>query len=320
MDPISDIFQTLQIDALVQSRLSLSSPWALSMDMQAKVRADDMPFAHRPGTAFFGMLARGHCWLKVEGNKEIHALTGGDCFLVAPNVSFRISDHPRSKAASFCSLRDKAIDNVVHYGGGGAPTSIVWGLLHFRHASVRPWTSLLPEMLLVRNEATETVGLRATVQLLASEMERQTPGSEVTSNRLAEVLFVQILRTHIATHSSSQKSGWIGAIFDPQIGKAMRAFHEDIKAAWTVDTMAQTAQMSRSSFAARFRVLLGETPMQYVASWRMQKSLELLERSGAKLSEVGPQVGYETDAAFSKAFKRVMGMTPGQYRAGQLVR
>lgn len=150
--------------------------------------------------------------------------------------------------------------------------------------------------------------------MLASEMALQVPGSDVAANRLAEVLFVQTLRAYIALDSEGRKSGWLSAIFDPQIGSAMKAIHANIRAPWTVESIAEAAGMSRSSFAARFKQLLGETPMQYITGWRMQKSLELLVRGEAKLAEIGLQVGYETDAAFNKAFKRVVGATPGQYR------
>ncbi len=136
----------------------------------------------------------------------------------------------------------------------------------------------------------------------------------MAANRLAELLFVQTLRAYIALGSGERKSGWLSAIFDPQIGGAMKAIHENIRAPWTVESIAEAAGMSRSSFAERFKQLLGETPMQYVTGWRMQKSLELLVRGDAKLAEIGLQVGYETDAAFNKAFKRVIGSTPGQYR------
>lgn len=318
MDPISDIFRTLQIDALVQSKLEATAPWAVSLVVQPRQVASDRPLAHRPGVAYFCMISRGHCWLKVDGESEPFPLTAGDCFLLAPQISFSISDQIHTTPISFCDLRAKAIQNVVHYGGGGAPTTLVWGLLQFNQGSVRPITALLPRLILIRAEQTQATGLHATLQMLASEMALQVPGSDVAANRLAEVLFVQTLRAYIALDSEQRKSGWLSAIFDPQIGGAMKAIHADIRAPWTVESIAEAAGMSRSSFAARFKQLLGETPMQYVTGWRMQKSLELLVRGDAKLAEIGLQVGYETDAAFNKAFKRVIGATPGQYRNAYL--
>lgn len=103
--------------------------------------------------------------------------------------------------------------------------------------------------------------------------------------------------------------------FDPQIGAALRALHADVSGPWTVDSLALAANMSRSAFAARFKELVGQTPLEYVTEWRMQKAIDLLHDGSKKLIEVATAVGYETDAAFSKAFKRIVGAAPGEYRS-----
>jgi AraC-like DNA-binding protein len=318
LDPISDIFRTFQIDALVQSRLEATAPWALSMDAQPGDQKSGGFFAQRPGVAYFGFLSRGTCWLELPEEKELLTLGEGDCFLLAPDTSFRLSDQPHGRPISFCSLRGKSIDNVVRYGGGGPPTTLIWGLLQLRQGGLQPLRALLPRSIVLQQEQARSGGVGALVQLLAEEMAGPQPGSEVAANRLAEVLFIQILRSFVKASSHSKKTGWLSAIFDPSIGAALRAIHADIKRAWTVEALAQLAGMSRSSFAERFKLLLRETPMQYVASWKMQKSLTLLADGGTKLSEIARQVGYETDAAYSKAFRRVVGMTPGKYRAQKL--
>jgi AraC-like DNA-binding protein len=152
------------------------------------------------------------------------------------------------------------------------------------------------------------------MQALASEMAEQAPGSEVVATRLAEVLFIQLLRTHIASRPERDK-GWLRAIFDPQIGTALSAIHDRVNTPWTVASLAEAAGMSRSAFAARFKELLGQTPLEYVTEWRMQKAMQLLQcRRDKKLIDVARLVGYESDAAFSKAFKRVVGASPGEYR------
>lgn len=132
------------------------------------------------------------------------------------------------------------------------------------------------------------------------------------ATRLAEVLFIQILRAHIGLESEHNK-GWLRAIFDPQIGTALSAVHGKVDSPWTVESIAIAAGMSRSAFAARFKELLGQTPLEYVTEWRMQKAMQLLEQRDKKLIEIARSVGYETDAAFSKAFKRVVGASPGAY-------
>ncbi|HXP69568.1 MAG TPA: AraC family transcriptional regulator, partial [Candidatus Dormibacteraeota bacterium] len=186
------------------------------------------------------------------------------------------------------------------------------GSLSFDRASLRPITQLLPNFILMKADQARTLALHTTVQALSSEMEEQAPGSEVVASRLAEVLFIQVLRAHIASGPERNK-GWLRAIFDPQIGTALSAIHDRVKTPWTVESLAEAAGMSRSAFAARFKELLGQTPLEYVTEWRMQKAIQLLERRDKKLPEVARLVGYESDAAFSKAFKRVVRANPGEY-------
>jgi AraC-like DNA-binding protein len=153
---------------------------------------------------------------------------------------------------------------------------------------------------------------RPDMQALASEMADQAPGSEVVATRLAEVLFIHVLRAHIASGPARNK-GWLRAVFDPQMGTALSAIHDSVNTPWTVESLAEAAGMSRSAFAARFKELLGQTPLEYVTEWRMQKAMQLLEQRDKKLIDVARSVGYESDAAFSKAFKRVVGANPGEY-------
>ena len=203
---------------------------------------------------------------------------------------------------------------MIHYGGGGAPTTIISGWFRFGQTSVKPLKRLLPELILVKADQAQTLALHATLQLLASEMAEPAPGSEVMVNRLADILFIQCVRAHIASSSETCKSGWLRAIFDPKIGAALKAMHEKVENPWTVETLAAAAGMSRSAFALRFKELLGETPLEYLTNWRMYKATGLLQEDDRKLFEVAKSVGYDSDAAFSKAFKRVLGVAPREYR------
>ena len=169
-------------------------------------------------------------------------------------------------------------------------------------------------MILVKADQAQTLALHATLQLLASEMAEPAPGSEVMVNRLADILFIQCVRAHIASSSENCKSGWLRAIFDPKIGDALKAMHERVENPWTVETLAASAGMSRSAFALKFKELLGETPLAYLTDWRMYKATGLLQEDDRKLFEVAKSVGYDSDAAFSKAFKRVLGVAPREYR------
>ena len=185
--------------------------------------------------------------------------------------------------------------------------------MSFDRASLKPITQLLPSFILIKADQAHTLALHNTMQALASKMAEQAPGYEVVATRLAEVLFIQALRAHIASGVEWRNKGWLRAIFDPQMGAALRAIHDGVSEPWTVESLAEAASMSRSAFAARFRERLGQTPLEYVTEWRMQKAMQLLHERDKKLIDVARSVGYESDAAFSKAFKRVVGASPGAY-------
>jgi AraC-like DNA-binding protein len=314
LDPITDIFRTMHVTAFGLHRLEATAPWGVKEETQSEEKAPSADKKMSPtDLAHFAMLSRGNCWLSVEGVPKPIPLTGGDCFLVAKGTSIVLRDSPRTRPKwSFREIAAKANGHVALYGGGGAPTTIVCGSLSFDHASLQPITQLLPSFILIKADQARTLALHITMQALASEMAEQTPGSEVVATRLAEVLFIQVLRAHIASGPERNK-GWLRAVFDPQMGTALSAIHDRVNTPWTVESLAEAAGMSRSSFAARFKELLGQTPLEYVTEWRMQKAMQLLQERDKKLIDVARSVGYESGAAFSKAFKRVVGANPGEY-------
>ena len=314
MDPVTDIFRTMHVTAFGLHRLEATAPWGLIQEKQTEEKVAPPGKKMLPtDLAHFAMLSRGNCWLSVEGIPEPMPLTGDDCFLLARGTAIVLRDSPRTRPRwSFREVRAKAKNNVAHCGGGGAPTTIVCGSLSFDHASLKPITQLLPSFILIKADQARTIALHITMQALASEMAEQAPGTDVVATRLAEVLFIQVLRAHIASGPKRNK-GWLRAIFDPQLGTALSAIHDRVNTPWTVESLAETAGMSRSAFAARFKELLGQTPLEYVTEWRMQKAMHLLQQRDKKLIEVARSVGYESDAAFSKAFKRVVGANPRGY-------
>jgi len=315
LDPITDIFRTMHVTAFGQHRLEATAPWGLIGGKQTEEKVPPSVKKISPtDLAHFAVLSRGNCWLSVEGIPDPIPLTGGDCFLLARDTSIVLRDSPRTRPRStFREIAAKANSNVAHYGGGGAPTTVVCGSLSFDRASLKPITQLLPSFILIKADQAHTLALHNTMQALASEMAEQAPGSEVVATRLAEVLFIQVLRAHIALGAEWRNKGWLRAIFDPLIGTALSAIHDSVNTPWTVESLAETAAMSRSAFAARFKELLGQTPLEYVTEWRMQKAMHLLRQRDKKLIDVARSVGYESDAAFSKAFKRVVGASPGEY-------
>src|ERR1700735_4223031 len=279
LDPITDIFRMMHVTAFGLHRLEATAPWGVTQENQTEEKVTASGKKMSPtDLAHFAMLSRGNCWLSVEGIAEPIPLTGGDCFLLAKGTSIVLRDSPRTRPRwSFREIGAKANGNVALCGGGGTPTTIVCGSLSFDRASLRPITQLLPNFILMKADQARTLALHTTVQALASEMEEQAPRSEVVASRLAEVLFIQVLRAHIASGPKRHK-GWLRAIFDPQMGTALSAIHDRVNNPWTVESLAEAAGMSRSAFAARFKELLGETPLEYVTEWRVEEGREILQQ------------------------------------------
>src|SRR5258707_6187845 len=304
LDPITDIFRTMHVTAFGLHRLEATAPWGVKQEKQTeeKVTASGKKISPTD-LAHFAMLSRGNCWLSVEGIPEPMPLTGGECFLLARGTSIVLRDSPRTRPRwSFREIGAKANGNVAHYGGGGAPTTIVCGSLSFDRASLKPITQLLPSFILIKAEQARTLALHNTMQALASEMAEQAPGSEVVATRLAEVLFIQVLRAHIAS-GPERNTGWLRAVFDPQMGTALSAIHDRVNTRWTVESLAEAAGMSRSAFAARFKELLGQKPLGYLIERRMHNAIQLLQQRAKKIIDLRRFVGYHAHHSFSDECK-----------------
>lgn len=300
MDPLTDVFTSMRVESVVYRRLEATAPWGLSFEA--------------PSHAKFGMVLRGNCWLTVDGVSEPVPLAGGDCYLLPRGNAHALRDHPRTLTRNFAEVLERYQDDIIHYGGGGAPTTIVGGKFTFDGPCSRPLTDLLPPLIQVRADEARTLALHTTLQLLASEMAAPGPGSQVIVSRLADTLFVQAIRAHIAS-SGCAKTGWLRALSDPPIGAALKSMHERIAHPWTVAALAAAAGMSRSAFASHFKELVGDAPLVYLTRWRMHQASRLLRDGKRKLFEIANLVGYDSDGAFNKAFKRVVGVTPGEYRS-----
>jgi AraC-like DNA-binding protein len=319
LDPITDFFQTMQIVGVVHARLEATAPWGLKSDADAaEGTAKDKHSAESASSPFhfahFGMLSRGNCWLSVEGIPDAIPLAGGDCFLLAPGTAYSLRDNPRTRVRSFCEVAPRNGSQVISYGGGGVPTTIISGWFRICAPSVKPLARLLPPLILVKADQAQSLALHTTLNMLASELAEMAPGSDLVVNRLADLVFIHSIRAHIGSRSEACKSGLLRAIFDRQIGVALKSMHQKVDHPWTVESLAVACGMSRSAFAVRFKDLVGETPLEYLTGWRMQKATGLLQKGDKKLVEVAKSVGYDSDAAFSKAFKRVFGVAPREYR------
>jgi len=223
----------------------------------------------------------------------------------------------------------------MKYGGGGALTRLVCGYLHCDQ-SFNPLLGAVPQIILVRIKdgaalvrstgadtelralamPPETANwLESTLRHMVSEALASRGSSRVMLARLAELLFAEVMRRYVE-HLPMGESGWLAGLHDPQIARVLRLIHADPKRGWTVAALGKEAGISRSALAERFTALIGESPMRYLAGWRMQLAKRLLRESGQGIATIAAEVGYESEAAFNRAFRRLVGRPPATWRDG----
>jgi AraC-like DNA-binding protein len=282
MDAITDFLGAIRVQGVCYGRIQVTDSWAPRSE----------PGSH----AGFGLISFGDAWLHLPDIAEPLRLSHGDFFLLAPGREYVLSP-------------GAAAPTVVIAG----PTVVISGMFSFDETHSRPLTDFLPPVILIRGDQPHMLPLQKTLELLASEVDVSTPGSEIAIRRLADLLLIQALRAHIAG-TESEQTGWLHALGDSHIGAALNSMHQRIEHPWTVASLASEAGMSRSAFAQRFKELMSESPLEYLTRWRMYRGSDLLRESDRKLADVAQAVGYESDGAFHRAFKRVLGIAPGEYR------
>ncbi|EYF07149.1 AraC family transcriptional regulator [Chondromyces apiculatus] len=308
-DVLSDVLETLRFTTLLFGRFELSAPWALRVPQKA--------------TSSFYVLARGRVRLQVDGMEQPLRLAAGDVALVPHGAAHTIDDGARSGQNTLSPGELLSVGHVggplsppVRLGGGGAESTVVSGCFRFAAAGRSPLLAAFPPAVRVASEHVQaSPSLAATVQLLLAESASPGQGTALVLGRLADVLLVQVLRLR-ALDEEKEPGGW-RALADPAIGAALGMIHARPGEAWSVERLAAAVGLSRSGFAARFHELVGAPPMHYLAEWRMAKGAQWLRETNDSISLIAERAGYESDAAFSKAFKRWMGMGPGAYRRTQ---
>jgi AraC-like DNA-binding protein len=284
-------------------RSELSAPWAIELP----------PFE---GCLSFHVVTAGHCWLSLEGTED-RRLEEGDLTLVPHGGGHILSSEPGIPATRVDALPHYHRNDryaILRHGGGGGRTSLVCGVVRFDHPAAHHLVAHLPPFIHVEASSSPRMQwLGSTLRLMAAEAKELRPGGETVVTRLSDILVIQAIRAWIEKDPRAQV-GWLGALSDPQIGGALLLVHREPSRPWTVASLASEAAMSRSAFAARFTELVGEPVMQYVARFRMHLAKTCLEDEGAGVGEMAARLGYRSEAAFSRAFKRFIGVSPGTVR------
>ncbi len=298
MDPLDDVFAAMRVQTAMYVRLETTAPWGIQFAGGSAAR--------------FGFVVHGRCRLTTEAEPPVE-LGAGDCYVLVHGSEYALRDEPSSRTRNCFDVLRGRNGNVVKIGGGGDAATVVTGWFTYDELSARPLMQLLPPMLYAQIGAERTILLESTLQLLALETAERGLGSGVVISRLADILFIQAIRTHVASRVSGEP-GWLAALTDARLGPVLRAIHLDAATRWTVDALASTAGMSRSAFASHFKQRVGTAPLEYVSRWRMFRAGAMLRSGDRTLGQIAGDVGYDSEAAFSKAFKRIIGQTPGVYR------
>jgi AraC-like DNA-binding protein len=283
MPVLSELLSSIKTQGSVYFCDKLDPPW----EMAEKVNY----------SSAFHYVRRGQCWISFSG--EDYLLGPGDLVFIG-----RGDDHILSS-----SKQNEAVDRVESFD---RPTHLLCGYFSFRDPIPSPLDEALPPILVLRSdEIAELSWLKNTLEHLSSEYDSQTPGAMVVVNKLTEVVLVELIRFHI---NKLDSNNFIAALFDKQIGKALKLIHLQPELSWTLDLLASEVAMSRATFARRFKGMVGQPMFQYLTSVRMRIASDLLRNSQKPVADIAEAVGYISDMAFTKVFKELNGATPIAWR------
>lgn len=284
---------------------------------QAEIACDDwaLRFAALP-VAVFHVVLVGECWFESSDMTTRQRLCAGDMLLLPGGEGHHIVPKP-GITPRYAIRLDRDVPHgrrLLRYGDDEQELVLICGSFDFAVLPHHPLLQSLPAQVVIAGDNGRPAGHLATLfQLIAQEAQAAQLGSDLLLTRLADAVFVEMMRSWLTQHANPPP-GWLNACRDPLVGKALHLIHQQPEYAWTVAELAQMVALSRSSFAARFTELVGEPPMQYLTAWRMQLAAYWLRDPYRPVQQVALGIGYETLPAFSKAFKRYAGMSPLAYR------
>ncbi|MFC4761847.1 AraC family transcriptional regulator [Dyella koreensis] len=297
MDPLSEVLSLLSTQSSAFAGLKAGGDWAI-----------DFP---PPDGIKFNAIVEGVCWLIVEGVEQPIRLEAGDCFLLSRGRAFSLRSNLALPGIQSDAIYRHAVNGIACCGTADA-FFLIGGRFAFGDETGLLFDEL-PPVAIVKNGSDQASVLNWALQRIAHELASPSPGNSIVVQHLGHIMLVQILRIYLAQEGNSTPS-WLLAISDPRIGAVIQAIHANPAHSWTVENLAKVAGVSRSTLALRFKQKAGIAPLEYVSRWRMQLATRALKANHTTISSIAQKLGYDSDSAFSHAFKRIMKCSPREYR------
>lgn len=310
MDPLSGLLRVVRLDGAYFYAVEAAEPWSIEAVAAKELSPRIMPAAEH--LISYHMLTEGRCYGGLVGEDQAELAPGdvivfphGDAHVMSSGRGVRIGPDVNTSAPA------RYPHSVLLGDQGPRTTSFVCGFLGCDRRPFNPLLAALPRRMHMRGMSNAWFG--GSTRQLTEESRLRPPGADCVLTRLAELMFIEVLRRYLDDLPPGQ-TGWLAGLRDEVVGRVLALLHGRPGHPWTLADLAREAASSRSSLAKRFALLVGQPPMQYLTQWRMQVAANLLAQSGAKVATIGAEVGYDSEAAFSRAFKKATGLAPGAWR------
>ena len=298
VDPFSDVLTLTNAEAVVTGGFTAGGPWAIHFPAREKIK-------------FFAVV-KGSCWVSLEGGPEPIFFETGDVGLLSIPRNFVVATEPGVAPVGAMELFTGAGRNLATIGDG-SEFAYIGGHVLLDPIRGKLFADILPPWIHSRAASPHALVFRWLLDRLIEERDAGQPGAQLASAQLTQLLFIQILRSHLDT-ASLMPAGWLKALGDPRIAPALRLMHGNPARAWHLEELARSCAMSRTSFAVHFRTVAGIAPLTYLTEWRMHLAERALREERTPVAVVAQSLGYASDSAFSNAFKRLKGVSPTAYR------
>lgn len=299
-DLFTDLLGSIRLQSAVFFPMELDAPWGFSLSARG---------------AAFHIIALGTCWIEVAGIAQPIQLSEGDHVILPRGDAHVIRDALTTQVADIVNCGSSNALKAFRAAGNAPTTRLICGCLRFANDATDPLLAILPPLLHFKHQtAGHPPWLQATVVKILEELDGDRPGAGVVVTRLAEIMLVQAVRVFLEQNADRVPSGWLAAVRDKHIGRALALMHTEPEGPWTISSLADRVAVSRSVFAAKFAQLVGEPPLRYLTRFRLNSAAVQLRSTEDSLKTIAAAAGYDSVSAFAKAFKRHMGITPGQYR------